>query len=170
MQNLVKLLIIALLCFGCSKAKRNATEEYVYYVHEIIHQFEKKIKKERGLQAYGSGGSMPFDVESISVSFSLFKNMSIEDARKLEVDLIEELKQMVTAHAKIRPFLREYPFNSARARVSLSFYPKDEGNLVHVFNARDTIFYYVKDSNEKLDRQILEEPFEEAYQIVHGEL
>ena len=170
MQNLVKVLMFAILCCGCSQGKRNKTEDYEVYVDEIIHQFERKMKKEKGLQASGSGGSMPFDVESISVNFSLFKEMDIDEVRKLEVELVEELESIVNTHEKIRPFLREYPFNSARTEVSLSFYPKTEGDLMYVSIIRGKIFYYVKDSNEKLDRIVLKEPFEEAYQIVHGEL
>jgi hypothetical protein len=108
------------------------------------------------------------DVIYISLSFMSFSNMNLEDARILEVELIERFLRIVNNHKKIRPYLREYPFPALSVDIMLSFEPfeyKDKC-VNHVFQARGKLFYYFHGNVGRDCVPDLEEPYEEAYNIV----
>ena len=142
----------------------NAKERpiYVKYVHEIVNEYKKEMKKEYGLQCIGSGGSMPHDVAEIGVMFAIQKKVtSLEEARELEVVAIQKLLDHINNHPKIRPFLREYPFKNDRVSVSISFTNENnqrytDGSIVYMYQARNKIFY--KKAKEYIDK---------GYQIKH---
>jgi hypothetical protein len=106
------------------------------------------------------------------------------------------LLKKINEHKKIRPFLREYPFNESRAKVSISFQTNKaayylDGSVASVFCARNKIFYrtakkqLVKygpvydattggifspayEREEEILIPLIEEPYEEAVKIVAG--
>ena len=129
MKKNVKLIFIFLIAVMLSaakppdqKMKKSINDEV--FANEVTHSFIQEVKKKWGFQCEHTGGSMPYDIESLSVGFAIYKNVTIDEARELEVMLIEEFLEVTNAHEKIRPFLREYPFPAARANISLSFYHK----------------------------------------------
>jgi len=147
------------------------TPPYIIHVDEITAAFIDKIYKEHNLTCAGSGGSMPYDVETIRVNFDSDQNSSIEKARALEVAVTEQLVNMVNAHEKIRPFLREYPFTSERAQIMISF--KNKKSKIHgdkpltlIFQARGKIHYFTDHPETDQYIKILKEPYEEAKQKV----
>src|SRR3990167_2983108 len=98
------LLIVSFLIIGCNmNAKDTQSSDYLKYVHEIVDDFVKQMEKKYQLHCYGSGGSMPTDVEKIEVLFTSYNKSTIDDARKMEVDAVQELLQRINAHTKIRP-------------------------------------------------------------------
>jgi hypothetical protein len=127
-------------------SKENKSPQYIKYVDEIVRDFVKDMEKKYKLHCYGSGGSMPNDVEKIDVLFISYQKSSLDDARKIEVAAIQELLQRINNHEKIRPYLREYPFDTNRIGVSISFrtktdeYPLD-GSVASIFLAQNKIFY-----------------------------
>ena len=50
-------------------AEESKPPDYLKYVNEIVDDFVKDMKKKYNLHCYGSGGSMPTDVEKIDVLF-----------------------------------------------------------------------------------------------------
>jgi len=133
----------------CSFSFLNAEEEnrvYLRYTKEIINSFVGEMRSEYGLECYGSGGSMPDDVEKIDVLFIARRTATIEEARKIEVCCVKRLLEKINSHEKIRPFLREWPFNSNRVGVSISFRNehdeyKHNGSVCSVFLAKNKIHY-----------------------------
>lgn len=139
---------------------------------------------------------MPYDIEKINVLFSSYRKSTIEEARKMEVDAIQELLQRINSHEKIRPFLREYPFGTDRVGVTISFKTKSntrplDGSVAFVFLAKNKIFYeaaeidieeptsitYTNEKHEVVKEfiegyisdkliSLMNEPFEEALKIV----
>jgi hypothetical protein len=141
-------LLIAIFFIGSPlNAKESKSPEYIKYVDEIVSSFVKDMEKKYKLHCYGSGGSMPNDVEKINVLFISRQKSTVDDARKMEVTAIQELLQRINNHEKIKPYLREYPFDTNRVGVSISFrtktdeYPLD-GSIASVFIAKNKIFYY----------------------------
>jgi len=142
----------------------NAKERpvYVKYVHEIVNEYKKEMKKEYGLQCIGSGGSMPHDVAEIGVMFTIQKKVtSLEEARELEVAAIQKLLNHINNHPKIRPFLREYPFKNDRVEISISFTDKNneqymDGSIAYMYQVRNKIFY-----------KTAEKCIAKGYQITH---
>jgi hypothetical protein len=148
---------------------------YTRYVAEITRAFSKQIKKEFGLECIGNGGSMPYDVEEISIKFAAYQRATVEQARELEVKITERFVQMINAHEKIRPFLRETPFPSYRASVELSFYQRNnapymDGSVAFVFPAKGRIYYRAEDpGNPYIYKGLKDEPYEEALKIVQSD-
>ncbi|MBX9745007.1 MAG: hypothetical protein K2X08_07355 [Chlamydiales bacterium] len=170
--------------------------EYLKYVDEIVEDFAKDMKKKYQLHCYGNGGSMPNDVAEIGVLFISYQKSTIENAREMEVNAIQELIRRVNNHEKIRPYLREYPFNQDRVDVSISFRTETDnrpldGSVALVFLAKNKIFYYsaemkmtaaipliyMNEKNEVVKKMIpgtlqedlvdlMNEPYEEALKIV----
>ena len=148
-------IFLLLLILGSSvDAKEVKSPEYLKYVDEIVNDFVKDMEEKHELHCYGSGGSMPHDVEEISVLFTSYRKSPIEEARKVEVSAIKELLHRINTHEKIRPFLREYPFNADRIDVSIAFqttsydYPLD-GTVAFVYLAKNKIFYKAAEMRTK---------------------
>jgi hypothetical protein len=184
-MNLRKISIIVLALFAlgidrnlyANETKRNDVD-YTIYVDEIVRSFAKEMKKEFGLVCVGSGGGMPYDVEEIEVEFYVYQNATIEQARELEVKVTEKFLEKINKHKKIRPYLREYPFVSKRAKVILSFNDSNnmrylDGSVVLLFQARGNLCYF-KAEPTKTKKYTTEdlvkihvEPYEEALKIVN---
>ncbi len=147
---------------------------YIQHADEIIHSFEKECVKEfKGfkLRSIGSGGGFAHDVEEIDVKFFAYEPATIEEARALEVTLTEKLLKKINEHEKIRPYLREYPFPSNRAEVSVSFHKRNgdyytDGSVAYVSQIRNKIGYCAADPKTEKFIDLLEEPYEDALKLV----
>jgi hypothetical protein len=135
--------------------------------------------KEYGFECGASGGRMPYDVEEISVSLVIDQSATIEQAREWEIKTTERFAQIINAHEKIRPFLREYPFPSNRASVSIEFItPKKQkrvftlstkSDVTYVLQAKNRIYYQAKNpDNPYVFKDLKNEPYEEALKIVQS--
>lgn len=177
-------------------AEESESNEYLKYVDEIIANFVADVEKKYGLYCYGSGGSMPTDVEKIDVLFISYAKFTVTDARKVEVAVVQELLRRINNHEKIRPYLREYPFGSDRVHISISFRTETDdrpldGSVALVSMVNNKIYYdaaemimsdpipltRIKSNNEwtkeiipgKLQEELvplMEETYEEALKIV----
>jgi hypothetical protein len=144
--NLLFIFIFILITGSKLMSKETKSPEYLKYVDEIVSDFVKEMEKKHHLECYGSGGSMPNDVEKIEVLFNACRKATVDDARKIEVDAIQELLKRINTHEKIRPYLREYPFDSNRVGISITFLTKKgdrplDGSVAFVFLAKNKIFY-----------------------------
>ena len=161
-----------------SGKKIDDSPEYTQYASEVTNAFVKEMYKKYGLECGACGGSMPWDVEKISVSLHSDRSATIEQARELEVRATERFVQIINAHEKIRPFLREYPFPPGRARVMIAFYPKKrffspaiKSDVELVSHVKNKIFYEVKTvEHPHLFKEIMKEPYEEALKIVQNKI
>ena len=147
---------------------------YTRYVAEVTSAFVKEMHKKYGLECGASGGSMPYDVEKISVSLVASGGATIEQARELEVKATERFAQIINAHEKLRPFLREYPFPAARADVTISFRKKGklffaDTEVEFICHAKNKLHYLAPDPERPyVGKLIKDEPYEEALKIVQA--
>ncbi len=160
------------------EAKKKESHNYPHYVDEVTSSFLKQMRKEFDFACEASGGSMPDDVQEISVQLVAFRSATLEQARELEVIATEKFIQIINAHEKLKPFLREYPFPSSRVRVAISFRdPKKknltaDNNVTFVFQAKNKIFYQQNTPDDLTNpygyKNIKIEPYEEALKIVQS--
>lgn len=127
-------------------AKEEKYPDYLKYVDEITNDFTQDIQKKYKLYCYGSGGSMPTDVEKIEVFFISYNHLTVEEARRIAVNATQELLEKVNKHEKIRPYLREYPFKPDRIGLLVSVRTKTDnrpadGSVAIVTVAENKIFY-----------------------------
>ncbi len=146
---------------------------YVDYVHQITRAVVKEAKKELGLLCYATGGSMPDDVVEVEVKFICYRQVTIEEARELEVKAVEILRKNINEHEKIRPFLREFPFTAKGAKVMISFRTNTNDHqtkgVALVMNVRNSLFYDAKDPLTNKLYDLFEEPYEDALKIVQNQ-
>lgn len=194
--KLIVFLIAALLTKSSLFSEESKPPEYLKYVDEIVADFAKEMKKKHKLHCCGDGGSMPTDVAEIDVLFISYSHSTVDEARKLEINAVQELLKRINSHEKIRPYLREYPFNQDRVGVSISFRTETDdrpldGSVAYVSMGKGKIFYYsaemkmttampliyMNEKNEVVKKMIpghpeedlinlMNEPYEEALKIV----
>ncbi len=143
------------------------------YVNEAVREFEKVAVNEFGVFSDGSGASMPKDVESISVSMTIYKKGVIEEARELIVRLRERFLEIINKNEKLRPYLREYPFTHIRTQVSLGFCDTNgmtyqDGSIAHVSSGANKIAYSISEPNSFSYTNVAREPYDTAVEIVRA--
>jgi len=146
---------------------------YETFSNQITRLLVEEVEAELGYKCEMSGGSMPRDIESISVGFAIDERASVDRAREIEVEITERFLRIINSHEKIRPFLREYPFPASRAKVELSFYDSRKQKRQHgdcvclVYQVRGNIFYESSPAQEKYELvEIAREKYEDALEIV----
>ena len=117
---------------------------------------------------------MPNDVQEICLKFVAYQHATVEQARDLEVKITAKFVEIINAHEKIRPFLREYPFPPRRAEVTISFYDKNncyyvDGGVDLTYQVNNRIYYRAKNpDNLYLFISLGDEPYEEALKIIQN--
>jgi len=160
--------------FGMDTEKQYTKEENILKercVDEVVAIFQREMQEKFGLFCKGDGGSMPNDIQSIEVMFVLHRQVTIEEARELQVKATDRLVEIINAQETIRPHLREYPWDHTRADVTISFRDKTgrdypEG-VSYIFQAKQKMFYFGPEKYPNDIDHMKEEPYEEARRIVY---
>ncbi len=154
-------------------ATEDDTTPYIKYAKEIMNPFIEECEKKYHLDCIGTGGRFANNVGEIEISFIAYRKGSIEEARTLEVNLIEKILAQINAHEKIRPFLNNYPFESKNIDISVAFRKEDnscytDGSVVLVFLARNKLFYKTEDPKTENRIDLYDEPYIDALKIVNS--
>ena len=78
------------------------------------------IESKWSLSCLHAGGNILDGIKEFGFTFLKNKKVSLEEARKLEVDIIEFLMNRINNDAKLKPYL-EHPFKEDKIRVRLVF-------------------------------------------------
>ncbi|NGX40130.1 MAG: hypothetical protein KR126chlam1_01471 [Chlamydiae bacterium] len=172
MKKFVKVIFLVFVLISTNIfAKSNESESYVQIAQKLMNNFADEIEKEHGLSCIGTGGRMPYDIEEFSLKLLSHNRTSVKEARELLVRITEKFLEEINSNKKVRPFLREYPFEPFRAEVSIAFWEngipgKEDGSLIHAFQVKNQIFYYCGEEGKPIHTLLAEEPYEEALKIV----
>jgi hypothetical protein len=141
-------------------------------LHEVITTLKQELKERFGLRCIGSGGSMPYDIQEIGVDFAYYQQVTIEEARELEIRATERFVEIINAHEGIRPYLRDYPWDYHRAAITISF---RNGNgeyysegVRFIFQVHEKMYYFGPEKSPNDIDHMKEEPYEEAKQIINS--
>jgi hypothetical protein len=140
-----KILFLFFLAISVGIYPNKNEESYEKLINKIVKSFIKETEAKYNLHCYGVGGAMPYDIESIMVSFQKegrFK--SLAEARYLEVVLTKTLNEKINSDKKIRPYLHYFPFPISKTNIKLMIFdtenfPEDE--IVFVAQKDDRVFY-----------------------------
>ena len=115
---LIHFIILSMVMFlaGCSSRAPQVIE-----AERVTGLISKKIYKNYQLRVYAYGGSMMEKIEEIDVNFKKNDLMTIQQARMLYIDVMEEGLAIVNSDLKIRPFLNSFPFTHNDLVIHLSF-------------------------------------------------
>lgn len=160
-------LILALGLFSAG------TSPHVKQINRVTHQFTKQLKKEKGLDAFGYGGRMMDDIKEVALSLAAHHPMTIEEARCLFVEIVEEYLNLVNSDLKLRPYLHNYPFTVANLdfdfgllRELKTIQPGQIG-FVYYLPAKDCLCYRGYDPQKEEYYSIFEETYAEAVERAH---
>ena len=159
---------------------------YLYADHateglRILNENSNEVKKKYDLITYGSGGAMMEDIEILDLRFNSVKKLTISEARKFYVNIIEELISKVNNDKKVRPYLHDYPFTRKNVDIMIVFYNSHnyiKKNLVEEnvaligMTIKGHIIYKIYDHTKDEYHDLVtihEESYEEALKIVQEE-
>jgi hypothetical protein len=133
------------------------------------------MKKKYNLALGGAGAAWPEKIESIILSYNSQKRTEIKEARRMLVEAIESLLELVNSNEKIRPELICHPFGPLNADVSIifsdhwsNFLYHTEG-VAHIFIVKGILCYSSYNPEEGLLEELYKEPYEEALKIVRSQ-
>lgn len=166
--------LLVFLVLVISGSKVNAAQDYMDYVYEIERSFAEQMNTEFGLLLQGDMNRMREKVEGMGMKFVTYRHATVEEARALELLVIDKFVQAINDHEKIQPYLDISPFSFKRATISISFKGINgfisDGSITYITNVselactsfKNEIVYYSHDPFK--DELIVElrEPYEEA--------
>jgi hypothetical protein len=165
--------ILFFLLFGAHMCAAENSDNYVKYAKNIMNPFISQSEKQYDLECIGTGGKFAYNVAGINIRFVAYRRGTIEEARRLEVNLIETLLTHINESIEIRPFLSQYPFVANNLDISISFQKKDDsnysdGSVALSFLAKGNIYYCAEDPKTKKLVDLLVEPYPQAVKIVNN--
>ncbi|MBS0605830.1 MAG: hypothetical protein JSR57_02670 [Verrucomicrobia bacterium] len=168
----IHIAIFSLLTNSCSQPSNNYTEPaHVKAADKVTSRCTKKIQKEHNIQLIGSGGSMMDDIRKIFLHFTDNKPHTIEQARKLIIQITEEILLEFNSDEDVRQYLYNFPFTPSNIEIMLSFKRHESNSAINsidfVSKGPSTIDYYNFDKNKEKYVEVSEEPYEEALQKLH---
>lgn len=153
------------------------SNEYGDYMHEIERSFANQMYTEFALLWSGDMNMTREKVKEMGMKFLTYRRATIEEARALELLVIDRFVQAINAHEKIQPFLDISPFSFKRVSISISFKGINgqiaDGNVSYMLNvadlattpSRNHIVYFSYDPFKDENVKQLAEPYEEALRL-----
>jgi len=156
-----------------------AKSEYLPYINEIYSTFAKEMKEKFKLIPSGYGGIRKRKVEMLSLNFTTERRATVDEARGLQLFLMEQFVKKINAHEKLKSFLIEQPFSKKRINIALDFEEPNgsyyDKSVTSVFNIdglasntenRNRIFYMGIDPFKNMPVEIHNETYVEALEIL----
>lgn len=160
-------LFIILFC-SCSQSLDYEDPAHVKAADKVTSRCTKKIQKEHNIQLIGSGGSMMDDIREIFLHFIDNKTPTIEQARKLIIQITEEIILEFNSDEDVRPYLSNYPFKASNIRIMISIRNPEmnikSNSICFISKGDHSIDYYTSDIGKDKYIEIAKEPYEEAQQ------
>jgi hypothetical protein len=168
MNNIVNCIWICLLSFFGFSSNSLSREEKVVY--QVMSDFaENKIND--GLEAVGTGlaeekvGEKKGKLKLLKMSFQINNSLTINTARKIGIDIVNQFLSYVNNNKKLEPFLIECPLTEKNVRISISGKNCDETDntcVKSVSVGEGYVRYYSNEITPPNHGLILKETYEEA--------
>jgi hypothetical protein len=160
------LLLIVLTLYSFKEPK------YGKLSNKILHGYSAELKK-KGIMLVGEGGAMMGDIQSVFMHYFVPGEFSLNDARKMYVEVAEEYIKRYNDDEKIRPYLHNYPFNISNIELEISFKdekgnPQENGYVAYISRSNKNLVYYAEYKNNEYVT-LHKEPYAEAVAIVKGQ-
>jgi hypothetical protein len=174
MKLVIIFAIIIATFFGaamCCSFFKLPSEDYERLADEITAKTAKKLKDEKGLILIGTGGQMMDDIQMMMMGFEYRKVVTVETARKLLVESVEEYLSAINASTKIQPHLHNSPFTAKNVEIVIYFRNQDGTKVpldkIKIASANEgEMFYYVDYPEKYTLKAIHKETYEEAVQTL----
>lgn len=124
--------VFAVLIFVESCSPLHPTVEQAYCVMGQHATLEEK----KGFKCCGFGGSIPKQVEELSLEYEFNKRVELNEARKMILELVDELIYMANHAKNLRPHMVNYPFDEENVHIAIYFYDQFQRHYPSPFIAR----------------------------------
>ncbi len=165
--------IIVLLLSTISMSSCAPTSQKEGLVIKITREYEKMERNKHGLLLVGSGSAIPDKVHGFILHFFGNQKLELSETRKLVINLVEDLLQMVNENTQIQDFLADKPFTAKNYDLRINFFEPCEqlveSPYVAYVSLIDGIIYYNyhDNLNDRYDSKMTKsETYEEAKRIV----
>jgi hypothetical protein len=145
--------------------------EYAGMARTLTAATAKKLKKQKNLLLAGTGGQMMDDIQMMMMDFDCYHEVTIEEARQLLVDAVEEYLFTINNNEQIRPFLHNYPFTAQNVEIAICFMKADgsdvSANKICTASSNEgRMTYYIDDDKKILLVKVHKETYDEAKKLV----
>ena len=146
--------------------------KYCKISDRIFFAYNKELCKQKHLQLTGKGGAMMDDIQKVNANYVSFDRLTVEEARRLYVDVAEGYLCRYNQNEEIRPFLHNYPFTIGNFKIMIGFEDEqrrhmNQGFVALIYNGKeDRILYRAFDRELQKFVPLYEEPYETARDIV----
>lgn len=164
--------IISVLFFLFFVACSFKQPKYCKLSDDIYFSYNKEICRKNKIYLVGKGGAMMNDIQTVNAHYVSLELLTIEQARRLYVDVIEGYLCRYNQNVQIRPYLHDYPFTVENLDVTIRF----ENGKRAVTDEELVALIYVGKNNQVIFRAydlisdkytpLYTEPYETARDIV----
>jgi len=77
----------------------------LFFLDQNVKTYVKEFAKPRGLYLSASGEALEYDINKVKLSFLSFDRLTVDEARVLYVEMMEEFLGRVNQNEEIRPYL-----------------------------------------------------------------
>lgn len=159
----------------------DAKREYIPYVNEICRTFGRKMREKLQLVPNATLGTMDRKIETMHMEFTAYRRATVEEARELQLLVMDQFLKAIHAHKKIQPFLKEQPFSNKSIMIGIDFKGPHgyycDGSVANIMNIyqyggelehRNKLFYYAADPLENKTFDLLTESYSDALKIINA--
>ena len=145
-----------------------STPDHVKEIERVVKPIREAFAKRHGLHISGVGGAMMTAVESVTCWFESSDPRSIGEARKLHVELVNELLAAINRDEALRPHLKSYPFMPSNIKAKISYilpsghWVAQGDGVAATISVNDTILYLQADRESDEIETRFTESFAEA--------
>ena len=137
--------------------------------NQILNKCSKELEKRFPMSVMGTGGSGGYDIKAVHIKYQYRGEASIEEARRLYVDIAEVFIKSYNANRQLRPYLHHYPFNEQSLNLVINFNnPKNE-KVSFVMGGTKDIEYFHETPDNYRGEEFFTEPYTAALEIVRNE-
>jgi hypothetical protein len=145
--------------------------EYVKISNCIVLQYSQELADQKKIFLDGSGGAMMDDIQRVTVSYISNAELSLEQARTLYINVMQEYLERYNANEKIRPYLHNFPFTAENIDLKLSFEKESgqrqcSGDVAFVFMVNNVIYYDSYNNEKSTFYSLHKEAYADALKIV----
>lgn len=170
-----RLCIVALIIlFGCAQnteyplSKEDINIER--WTNEATRKTAMQLKHTKDLYPCGCGGQTAHGIKTLYLAFNYYKNIDMEEGRKLLVTAVDEFVEVVNGDKRMHPYFKDgYPFTAKNVHVAIFLRNQDGSNPASgklcVLAAQDAILEYrIQDpaATSYRSKEIHSETYEEA--------
>ena len=115
------------------------------------------------------------DIQKVNSHYESFECLTVDEARRLYVDVVEGYLERYNQNEEIRPYLHNYPFTVDNVEVMIGFKPVQQQKMDQLFVAlmyvgkNQRLLYRAYNHETEKFTYLYEEPYETAREIVMRE-